>query len=177
MITQARIHFYALRSLDLLQAVSASVYRRRWFWIAGLLALFWFVNHYKLGINASRSLPEHVYLIDKKDHALGRGEYVSFRWHGGGPYQQGVSFTKIVAGLPGDVVTIVDRRIYINGEYLSTAKERATTGQLLHIGPAGVIPPSHYYVHATNPDSLDSRYAITGWISAQQVTGKARPLF
>lgn len=177
MTIQARIHFLGLRALDLSQDVSASIMRWKWAWIVGVTALLGFSHWFTLGINASQSLPDKAYLISKQDKDLKRGDYMSFRWHGGGPYKPGVSFTKIVKGVPGDVVTIKDRDVYINGAYVSTAKPRATTGQLLELGPVGVIPPGHYYVHATNPDSLDSRYAITGWIAADQVLGKARPIF
>ena len=34
----------------------------------------------------------------------------------------------------------------------------------LALGPTGVIPEGHYYVSGTHPDSLDSRYALAGWI-------------
>ena len=34
-----------------------------------------------------------------------------------------------------------------------------------------------YYVQAGHPDSLDSRYALTGWIHRSQIIGRARALF
>lgn len=177
MTIQAQIHFYGLRALDLSQKVTDSVMRRKWIWLIAISLLFAFNHWFKLGINASKSLPETAYLIFKTNHDVKVNDYVSFRWHGGGPYLAGVSFTKIIKGVSGDIVTIKDRDIYINGVYISTAKARATTGQILELGPQGVIPPGKYYVHGTNPDSLDSRYAITGWISADQVVGKAKPIF
>ena len=125
----------------------------------------------------THSLPDTAYLIFKQEKDLRRGDYVAFRWHGGGPYLAGVKFTKIVRGVPGDVVSIQGQDVFINGQYVSTAKHRATTGQPLQIGFSGVIPPGHYYVHGTDKDSLDSRYALTGWIKAEAVVGKARPLF
>ena len=74
------------------------------------------------------------------------------------------------------IVTMQGRDVYINGKYVATAKTHATTGQPLELGLTGVIPPGHYYVHGTNKDSLDSRYAITGWIKAETVVGKAQPI-
>lgn len=177
MSMQARAHFYMLRAYSLSEAVTASVMRRKWIWIAGIAALLGFSHFFTLGINASKSLPETAYLVFKKDHDIKSGNYVSFHWHGGGPYKKGVSFTKIVRGVPGDEVTMQGRDVYINGVYISTAKPRATTGQILELGPVGKIPPGHFYVHAPNPDSLDSRYAITGWIAEEQIIGKAKPLF
>jgi conjugal transfer pilin signal peptidase TrbI len=40
-------------------------------------------------------------------------------------------------------------------------------------GPTGKIPPSHYYMAAPHPDSLDSRYALVGWIKDEHVIGRA----
>ena len=52
----------------------------------------------------------------------------------------------------------------------------AKTGQKLALGPDGVIPEGHYFVYAPNSDSLDSRYALTGWISQKAVRGRPIPL-
>lgn len=172
-----QVNEYGYRSLELAQKVSTSILKWKWVWLGGISAMLVFGHWFTLGINASQSLPQTAYLVHKKDHELHRGDFVSFRWHGGGPYSPGVSFTKIVKGVPGDVVTMQGRDVYINGQYVSTAKTRATTGQPLELGRTGVIPPGHYYVHGTNKDSLDSRYAITGWIKAEAVVGKAQPIF
>jgi conjugal transfer pilin signal peptidase TrbI len=47
----------------------------------------------------------------------------------------------------------------------------------LTLGPTGVIPPGHYFVWTPHRDSLDSRYALTGWIKDAQLQGKSIPLF
>lgn len=176
MITQAQALDYTFKSLDLAQRVKASVVKWKWVWISGVSALLAFNYWFTLGINASQSLPETAYLVHKQDHDFHRGDYMTFRWHGGGPYLPGVKFTKIILGVPGDVVTMQGRDVYINGKYVATAKTHATTGQPLELGPTGVIPAGHYYVHGTNKDSLDSRYAITGWIKAETAVGKAHPI-
>lgn len=176
MLTQAQALDYTFKSLDLAQKVTTSVLKWKWVWIGGVSALLAFNHWFTLGINASESLPEKAYLVHKQDHDLHRGDYMTFRWHGGGPYLPGVKFTKIILGVPGDVVTMQGRDVYINGKYVATAKTHATTGQPLELGLTGVIPPGHYYVHGTNKDSLDSRYAITGWIKAEAVVGKAQPI-
>jgi len=151
---------------------------RNFIWVLlFLVALFGFSYRYTIGINASSSLPHTLYLIDKSNKAIERGAYVSFRWHGGGPYGKGVSFTKQVRGVPGDVVTVQDSSFFVNGEFMGKAKPRSTTGQLLKPGPTGVIPPKSFYVFAPNPDSLDSRYDITGWINESAVLGRAIIIF
>jgi hypothetical protein len=37
----------------------------------------------------------------------------------------------------------------------------------------GTIPPHHYFMSAPNPDSLDSRYALVGWVDEQSIIGRA----
>ena len=151
---------------------------RNFIWILLFLAaLFGFSYRYTIGINASNSLPHTLYLIDKSNKAIERGAYVSFRWHGGGPYGKGVSFTKQVRGVPGDVVSQQDSAFYVNGEFMGKAKPRSSTGQMLQPGPTGVIPEHAFYVYAPNPDSLVSRYALTGWIKDSEVLGRAIVIF
>ena len=41
-----------------------------------------------------------------------RGDFVAFRWAGGGPYPAGVTFIKVLAGMPGDEVTRDARGFY-----------------------------------------------------------------
>lgn len=168
---------WLLRSKALFSQLADHLWARKYLWAAGLAVLL-SVNHFfTLGINVSQSLPEHVFLVLKREQDLRVGDYVTFRWHGGGPYLAGIKFTKIVKGVPGDVVTVRGRDILINGEFVGRAKFRATTGQSLEIALPGVIPPGHFYVHGLHTDSLDSRYAITGLIKAEKVIGKSIPLF
>lgn len=133
-------------------------------------------RHYTVGINASLSLPHHVYLI-RKGEMPQRGDYVAFRWHGSGPYPVGVTFIKILAGLPGDAVTCSGRSFYVNGLWVGEAKMTSKDGTSLDAGETGVLPPGRYYVRAPHPDSLDSRYRLTGWIGQSQIIGRAYVLF
>lgn len=151
---------------------------RRWWWawvviITGIVA---FSHFFTIGINVSPSLPQHVFLVHK-GAAVSKGDFIAFRWHGGGPIRPGVLFVKIAAGTKGDVVTREGRNFYLNGELVGIAKERSLTGMPLDVGPIGVIPQGEYYVLGTHKDSLDSRYAIGGWIKEQQVIGRAYALF
>ena len=41
----------------------------------------------------------------------------------------------------------------------------------------GTLPDAAYYVRAPHPDSLDSRYRLTGWVSQAQIIGRAHALF
>jgi conjugal transfer pilin signal peptidase TrbI len=151
---------------------------RRWGLVYLLAAVAWaFVcTHFRLGLNVSPSLPQTLYLIEK-GVALQRGELVAFRWRGGGAYPAGATFVKILAGLPGDAVTRAGSEFLVNGVSMGTAKTVSRRGEPLEPGPTGLIPPGRYYVRAPHPDSLDSRYRLTGWIDASQIIGRAHALF
>jgi len=141
-----------------------------------ILAALLFRSCFTFGLNASPSLPHTLYLIHKGATAE-HGEYVAFRWHGGGPYPAGVTFVKIVAGMPGDTVNEVDRQFFVNDIPVGTAKRLSRKGAPLDIGPTGSIPSGQFYVKAPHPDSLDSRYRLTGWITQSQIIGRAYVLF
>jgi conjugal transfer pilin signal peptidase TrbI len=153
-----------------------SIWKWRWLWALGIAGLIAFNAFFMLAITISPSLPQYAFLVHKREHSLARGDYVSFIWRGQKYFPSGMPFTKIVLGVPGDVVSLVDREVYINGKPIALAKFRSKHGEPLELGPTGVIPPGMYYVHGTHPDSLDSRYAVTGWIRADQVIGRAYPI-
>jgi conjugal transfer pilin signal peptidase TrbI len=176
MTTYVQSISYGLNVRALTIKLLCSIKKWCFVWIFGLALLFIAAHFFTIGFNVSESLPNNLFIVMKRNHEIRRGDYMAFRWHGGGPYVEGVSFTKIVVGLPGDVVSWQGRNVFINGQLISTAKTHAKTGQQLNLGPSGVIPNGYYYVHTPNVDSLDSRYAITGWIKKDAVIGKAVPL-
>ena len=135
-----------------------------------------FQAHFTLGLNTSPSLPHRLFLIHKGESPQ-RGDYVAFRWHGGGPYPAGVTFVKVIAGMAGDAITRVDRDYFINGTFVGKAKTMSRQGVPLEPGLTGVLPAGRYYVRAPHPDSLDSRYQLTGWVSETQIIGRAYALF
>lgn len=141
-----------------------------------ILATRLLTQWFTLGLNSTPSLPHTLYLIHK-GASVTRGQYVAFRWHGGGPYAAGTLFIKILVGEPGDTVSAHEAQFSINGTPLGNAKPTSRTGAPLERGPVGELPPRRYYVHAPHPDSLDSRYRFTGWIDHTQIIGRAYALF
>ncbi|KPK48378.1 MAG: hypothetical protein AMS22_15480 [Thiotrichales bacterium SG8_50] len=133
-------------------------------------------NTVTIGFNVSPSLPGHVYLVLKTGE-VHKGELVGFYWHGNYPYAKGSSFVKYAAGTEGDRVSRDGRNYSINGKQMGRAKELSLTGEPLEMGPTGVIPANKIYVMAPHKDSLDSRYALTGWIDKKQVIGPAYEIF
>lgn len=155
-----------------------TIHLRRWA-IAYLLLMVTAVTfqaHFTLGLNASHSLPHRLFLIHKGESPQ-RGDYVAFRWHGGGPYPAGATFVKVIAGMAGDAVTREDRNYFVNGTLVGKAKTVSRQGLPLEPGSTGVLPAGRYYVQAPHPNSLDSRYRLTGWISETQIIGRAYALF
>lgn len=145
-------------------------------YLLGILGAALFQAHFAVGLNASPSLPHRFFLIHKGELPQ-RGQYVAFRWPGGGPYPAGVTFVKVIAGIAGDTVTRAERDFFVNGTPVGRAKTASRQGLPLELGPTGILPAGRYYVRATHPDSLDSRYRLTGWIAESQIIGRAYALF
>lgn len=152
--------------------------KRNWRVWAGAIA-FITVFHllFKVGFNVTESLPNKVFVITKFNRHVERGDYANFSWHGTKHFPRGIEFVKIVRGVPGDVVEFRERAVYINGEFVTRAKQTSLKGEPLELGPTGVIPPGKFFMYATHKDSMDSRYAEAGWIDESAVLGKAYPLF
>jgi conjugal transfer pilin signal peptidase TrbI len=114
-------------------------------------------------------------------HGLQRGDYIVYSFAGEArtayPGLDGQPFFKIVRGLPGDRVTVSGRTVAVNGEVVGTAKAQAHDRRPLEPIASTVIPPGHYYVQGTSPDSFDSRYRASGLVRAEQVLGTVVPLF
>ena len=151
---------------------------RRWsvVYLTCAVGILWFNEHYTVALNITESLPHRLFLIHRGELPK-RGDLVAFRWIGGGPYPVGSTFIKEIAGVSGDMVTQVDRNYFINGHPVGRAKSTSRQGIELKPGPTGTLLDGTYYVRAPHPDSLDSRYALTGWVSQAQIIGRAHVLF
>jgi conjugal transfer pilin signal peptidase TrbI len=165
------------RSIGLVQQLRGHFQKFWLLWLIPLAITVVFQTFFKVGINVTNSLPQSAFLVTKFDQQLKRGDYLSFSWTGAYPYPMGVEFIKIVKGMPGDVVSYKGRDVFINGEYVATAKPFSQSRKALELGPSGVIPVGKFFVYATHPESLDSRYALTGFIDRTAVRGRAYPIF
>ena len=148
--------------------------------LAGYSAITDWRDHHAVLINASESLPNWAFLIDR-GKAPERGEYIAFdpprtplvtRHFGAHP----AMFAKIVYGVGGDVVSRVGRTFFINGRKGAIAKVRSRFGEPLALGPTGTIPAGCYFVGTPHKDGFDSRYAGIGWPCAKQVIGTGTPI-
>lgn len=164
--------------------------RARWYLYAPVFAVWAFAYarvfidptpRVPLLFNWTPSLPYSVALLQYGPHTLRRGDYVVFSFAGEAqaayPGLRGQPFFKIVRGMPGDAVTVEDRLVAINGEFVGRAKTHAYDRRPLEPISATVIPPGYFYVQGTSPDSFDSRYRASGLVRAEQVLGTVVPLF
>lgn len=79
---------------------------------------------------------------------------------------------KRVIGLPGDVVTVKDDQLYLNGEAYEEdyLKDGITTGEVDNLK----VPEGEYFVMGDNRVvSLDSRSPQVGTIKKKQIKGRA----
>ncbi len=131
--------------------------------------------------NLTPSLPYRMAVLKYGAHTLRRGDVIVFAFAGEAqqryPGLRGQPFFKIVRGMPGDAVTVAGRQVAVNGEDVGVAKTQAYDHRPLTPIMPTIIPPGHYYVQGTSPDSFDSRYQDSGLIRAEQVIGVAIPLF
>jgi conjugal transfer pilin signal peptidase TrbI len=140
------------------------------------LSICWVTSHFGYAVNITESLPQKYFLVHFNQKPV-VGNFIIFKGPENLKLPKELTFTKQVMGRSGDVVTRNDRNFFINGKFVGRAKTHSLKGELLKVGPTGVIPEGHYYVATDHKDSFDSRYQDIGWISISQCIGIAYPLW
>jgi conjugal transfer pilin signal peptidase TrbI len=163
-----------------------------WWMCLLIIAPLLFSLHYKLVFNMTPSLNFKVAVIEKGLQPTHHGQLVAYRWHGGASIPAGLEMVKRVMGMRGDqierlpiepqagqspvsMVYAYEVSLYRPSglEYARyKVKRLARDGQLLAPIESQVIRRGQYFVAADHPDSLDSRYSVTGLIHADQVIGR-----
>lgn len=139
--------------------------------LGGLWALSQFVI---VGPNRTGSLKDAPILVIIKDGAVPqKGALVAFAPHGNRYFTEYPYWVKRLEGVPGDVVTYRDEIFYINGRPVTATKRFAKDGQSLTPGSVGVLPECTYFLATDHPDGYDSRYADIGWVTCDQIVGRA----
>lgn len=165
----------------MLETIYRHLSRRAPIYLWLLVAVTAFGRYFTVTINISNSLPGTLFIVQKGDMPR-QGDLAAFLYAGGAVYPRNTLFLKRLTGVPGSVVAAKDagdgfRDYFLDGKLVGRAKPRSKGGVPLEPGPEGVIPPGHYYMAAPNPDSLDSRYAVVGWVGDSQIVGKAIEVF
>ncbi|WP_247869559.1 conjugative transfer signal peptidase TraF [Herbaspirillum sp. ST 5-3] len=164
--------------------------RRRWLVYLALLAI-WSLAFVRVFIdptprlpvlfNVTPSLPYTVAVVQHGHTRFKRGDFIVFSFAGEAqqhyPGLKNQPFFKVIRGVAGDRITVHDRHIYLNGMEMGWAKTHSVAGRALAPIPEMVIPPGHYYVQGTSPDSFDSRYQASGLVRADQIVAIVKPLF
>lgn len=176
---------------------TAHFQRFRYHYLIPLVVVFLLQLVIRIDVNYTESLPDHVFITVKGwKSGLKRGDYIAYRFPNESPispFRKGDHMVKIIGGVGGDTVSMTDRRgftVLSLGETLSTsmlipgsngtlgvAKTLSRRGMPLEAGPVGVIPEGSFYVYAPHPDSLDSRYAIVGWVTKDDIIGRTFAIF
>ena len=96
-----------------------------------------------------------------------RGDVVIFKY----PDNEQENYIKRIIGLPGEVIQIVEGRVYVNNELLDEPYLKETTYG--NFGPYEV-PEGHYFMLGDNRNnSEDSRYWRNKYVAKDKILGKA----
>lgn len=112
----------------------------------------------------------HSYIYHGDDPAY--GDIIIFEY----PNDPSVDYIKRVIGLPGDVITVRDKRLYRNGMPVEESYVRYEQPNIIepvrdNFGPV-TVPPDKYFVMGDNRDnSLDSRF--WGFVDRGAIQAKA----
>ena len=149
----------------------------------------------RVDVNYTESLPDHVFITVKGwKTGLTYGDYVAYKFPTNSNltlFRKGDHMVKIVIGKPGDEVKVDDQRYvkiiradrrsavssFLEGTSAGLSKPISKAGKPLEAIHPGVIPEGRFYAYAPHPDSLDSRYALVGLISDDEVIGRTFPIF
>jgi signal peptidase I len=105
-----------------------------------------------------------------------RGDIIIFTF----PMNHEMDFVKRVIGLPGDVIEVRDKKVYINGRRFEIPYEKYTDPFSINIGQNKVrdffgpvtVSPGHVFAMGDNRDqSFDSRF--WGQVPIENIKGKA----
>jgi conjugative transfer signal peptidase TraF len=152
-----------------------------------LILLILHIQGYR--INLSNSLPDKIYRISKiTDKPINRGEFVvvDFSMIANNStintglerkYLDRLPMIKKIGAVPGDVVTLQNSLLYINGKELSPMiilSEDSRSNPLTQFPTPVTLQSDQYWLISNPAGGFDSRYF--GWISRDCITHTALPV-
>lgn len=134
---------------------------------------------YRLGIDTGefRCLHEQIFLVRLGTPTLAIGNLVALETRGLEPhFEDGTLFTKVVQGMPGDVVERVRDGFIVNGKHFPfhgvlVDRIGADTDALTSY----TLGPDEFFVAGTEARSYDSRYY--GPVKREQMVGWSKALW
>lgn len=144
---------------------------------AGLFGIFYGFNAsgYKLALNKSESINTALYWVTPYKSGVERGSYVYFKIPPN-PYFDG-ELVKRVAGIEGDLISVSNGIVYVNGVQVGPAKPKTRKGYPLTPASRRFIPKGFVFVAGDHIDSFDSRYEEFGLVPLSRLQGYAEGLF
>lgn len=139
----------------------------------------WIANAWfgiRIAENSSTSL-DGSFFIYREGAPFQKGDLIAYRWHGGATYPAGTIFVKRVVGTPGDYVRRSGQSFWVEDYYVGAAKPYSQAGIPLTPSAQGFIAKDSYFVATPHPNSLDSRYALSGNIKREAIIGRAHVIF
>lgn len=83
-----------------------------------------------------------------------------------------VHLLKRVAGLPGDIIEIIDGKTIINGEYYDESEWLAELPEEINMGPVTLGEDEYFVLGDNRNHSIDSRYWENPAVSGKNITGR-----
>lgn len=122
--------------------------------------------------NISESLP-YTYFLSRNVKGIQRNQYVSFIH----PHSH-LLIAKRIIGIPGDQIAYRNCHIFLNDKnYGKVLPKSNNTGLPLNPISEGMIPEGFVFVHASHPESFDSRYHEFGLIPITALKETLWPIF
>lgn len=148
--------------------------------IVFILFVIYFIHYLSqfaiIGFNRTASLNGYVYLVVKDISKINKGDLVAFYPGVNRFNKNGEWFVKQVVGVEGDVIEVVNREFFINGESIGIAKETTASGFKLKALNEQIIDSKKYFMWTPHKDSFDSRYEMIGLIDEKNIFGIAYKL-
>ena len=144
--------------------------------LVGIITLvgFYLLSAGTVVLNGTNSLPHNGYAMISWPISPWRGSYVAFdappvvdtRY-------RNLRFIKRVVGMPGDEIVWHGTSVCV--AQVCREPLPSLTAQGFAPLPRSIVPDKSYVVFGDVPDSLDSRYAVIGLVSLDQITAVGVP--
>ncbi len=144
------------------------------FWVV-LCIVLWITENTLLLVSQSNSLP-YRYLLLVKNLSVKKGDLVAIQHHPA-PAIENIILTKMLAGLPGDSITLKGRILHINKEWQGRLQKKRSNGLPLTPLAVSIIPDGWVFVAGSHENSFDSRYREFGLVEKRHILGKVYGLW
>lgn len=160
------IHKFLLKALPLTAILGGGAY--------------YLTDRYSIGVDPQEKtcLQWRVFVIDKYEREIVRGEIYAFRSESMDPYfKDGSQVIKVADGIPGDRVKVTTEKTFVNdkvvGEGLLLNKKlKKPKSRFVR---EEVVPQDKFWFMGRSLDSFDSRY--WGYVSKSNIVGRAYPIW